>query len=103
MLYILLTLICKNKQTMIQEIFDFFTGITKNSWRDVVISSMLIPLVFYLFTKLCTWLKSILPLNLVLAGFRKSKKDILIFLSQLSAASNQSHLSPNQLYVCQFH
>lgn len=102
MLYILLTLICKNKQTMIQEIFDFFTGITKNSWRDVVISSMLIPLVFYLFTKLCTWLKSILPLNLVLAGFRKSKKDILIFLSQLSAASNQSQLTPNQLYVCQF-
>jgi hypothetical protein len=90
---------------MIQDIFDFFTGITKDSWRDVVISSLLIPLVFYLFTKLRTWLTSIKPLNLVLAGFRKSKKDILIFLSQLSGANNQNHqlqLTQNQLYLSRF-
>ena len=65
--HILLTLISKIKQTMIQEILDFFTGITKDSWRDAVISSLLIPLVFYLFTKLRTWLLSISPINLVLA------------------------------------
>lgn len=90
---------------MIQEIIDFFTGISTDSWRDVVLSSLLIPLVFYLFSKLRTWIISILPINLVLAGFRKSKKDILIFLSQLSAANNQNNqlqLTQNQLYVCQF-
>jgi hypothetical protein len=102
MRHILLTLISKIKQTMIQEIFDFFTGTTKESWRGVVISSLLIPLVFYLFTKLRTWLISIRPINLVLAEFRKSKKDILIFLSQLSATNNQLQLTHNQLYVCQF-
>lgn len=90
---------------MIQEILDFFTGITKDSWRDVVISSLLIPLVFYLFTKLSTWLISIQPLNLVLAGFRKSKKDILIFLTQLSGVNNQNNqlqLTQNQQYVSRF-
>ena len=41
---------------MIQEIIDFFTGIPKASWRDVVLCSFLIPLVFYLITKLRIWL-----------------------------------------------
>lgn len=54
---------------MIQDIIDFFTGITKDSWRDVVIISLLIPLAFYIFTKLRTWLISIQPLNLVLSGY----------------------------------
>ncbi len=90
---------------MIQEIIEFFTGISKDSWRDVIISSFLIPLVFYLATKLQIWLVSLHPLNLVLAGFRKSKKDILIFLSQLSGANNQNNqlqLTQNQLYVTRF-
>jgi hypothetical protein len=90
---------------MIQEVIDFFTGIPKDSWRDVVISSFLIPTVFYLFTKLRVWLVSTQPINLVLDGFRNSKKDILIFLSQLSGANNhnnQLHLTHNQIYVCRF-
>lgn len=90
---------------MIQEIIDFFTGIPKDSWRDVVISSFLIPIVFYLFTKLRIWLVTTQPINLALAGFRNSKKDILIFLSQLSGANNQNnelHLKQNQLYFSRF-
>jgi hypothetical protein len=90
---------------MIQKVLDFFTGITKDSWRDVVISSFLIPIVFYLFTKLRTWLVSTQPINLVLEGFRNSKKGILIFLSQLSAANNhndQLQLTQNQLYLSHF-
>lgn len=90
---------------MIQKIIEFFSGISKDSWRDVVLSSLLIPLVFYLFTKLRTWLVSLRPLNLLLAGYRKSKKDILIFLSQLSGATNQNNqlqLTPNQLYISRF-
>lgn len=76
---------------MTQEIIDFFTGIPKDSWRDVVLSSFFIPLVFYLITKLRIWLVSIQPQNLVLAGFQKSKKDILIFLTQLSGAHKQNN------------
>jgi len=90
---------------MVQKFIEFFSGISKDSWRDVVLSSFLIPLVFYLFTKLRTWLVSIRPLNLLLAGYRKSKKDILIFLSQLSGANNQNNqlqLTPNQLYLSRF-
>lgn len=90
---------------MVQEVIDFFTGIPKDSWRDVVISSFLIPIVFYLFTKLRTWLVSTQPINLVLEGFRNSKKDILIFLSQLSGANNhnnQLQLTQNQFYVSRF-
>jgi hypothetical protein len=90
---------------MKREVIDFFTGIPKDSWRDVVISSFLIPIVFYLFTKLRTWLVSTQPINLVLEGFRNSKKDILIFLSQLSGANNhnnQLQLTQNQLYVSRF-
>jgi hypothetical protein len=78
---------------MIQEIIDFFTGIPKDSWRDVILSSFLIPLVFYLFTKLRIWLVSIQPKKLVLGGFQKSKKDILIFLTQLSGAHKQNNQS----------
>lgn len=90
---------------MIQEIIDFFTGIPKDSWRDVVLSSFLIPLVFYLFTKLRIWLVSIQPQKLVLGGFQKSKNDILIFITQLSGAhkkNNQWHLTQNQLYLSRF-
>jgi hypothetical protein len=42
---------------------------------------------------------------LVLEGFRNSKKDILIFLSQLSVANNHNNkfqLTQNQLYVSRF-
>lgn len=87
---------------MVQTIIEFFTGISKDSWRDVVISSFLIPLVFYLYTKLRTWLVSIQPLNLVFSGYRKSKKDILIFLSQLSSANSQLQLTQDQRYVTRF-
>ena len=97
--------ILKTNNHMIQEIIDFFTGIPKDSWRDMVLSSFLIPLVFYLITKLRIWLESIQPKNLVLSGFQKSKKDILIFLTQLSGVHNQNnqwHLTQNQLYLSRF-
>ncbi|MDD3033657.1 MAG: hypothetical protein PHT25_03580 [Bacteroidales bacterium] len=82
---------------MFKEIIDFFSGISKDSWREVVITSFLIPLVFFLFTKLWTWFVSIKPINLVLARLRKSKKNILIFLSQLSGVNNTE-----QKYVAHF-
>ena len=87
---------------IMQEIIEFFTGIKKESWRDVVISSFLIPLVFYLVTKLRIWQVSLRPLNLVLKGYRKSNKDILIYLSQLSAAEYQNEelqLKNNPIYL----
>jgi hypothetical protein len=87
---------------MIMEIIDFFTCTTKETWRGIVMSSLLIPLVFYLFTKLRTWLTSIQPLNLVLKGFRKSKKDVLIFLSQLSSLNNEMQLNVNQKFESQY-
>lgn len=88
-----------------KQIIDFFTSIPIDSWRDVVLSSFLIPTVFYLFTKMRRWLVSIRPINLVLAGYRNSKKVILIFLSQLSRENNLNnhlHSTQNQLYISRF-
>lgn len=86
---------------MIQSIIDFFSNISKDNWQSVVISSFLIPFIFYIFTKLKTYLGSIKPLNLVFSGFRNSKNDILIFLSQLSGACN-NELNQNQQYIAKF-
>lgn len=91
---------------MLQEIIDFFSDISKDSWREVVITSFLIPLAFYLCTKLRTWQLSMRPRSLVLAKVRKSKQDILIYLSQLSGAKkNQDgyfHSDPCQRYVAYY-
>lgn len=87
---------------MIQTLIDFFSNVSKDTWQSVVISSFLIPFVFYIYTKFKTYLVSSLPLNLVLSGFRNSKKDILVFLSQLSGANNEMELIHNQLYITQF-
>lgn len=90
---------------MFQLVIDFFSGISKDSWREVVITSFLIPLAYYLFTKSRTWLVLMHPRNLVLANVRKSKKDILIFLSQLSGAIYQDgnfHSYPGQRYIAHY-
>lgn len=87
---------------MVQNIIDFFSKIPIDTWRDVVLSSIFIPLVFYLATKLRTWLVSLLPLNQLFTDYRKSKTDILIFLSQLSASNNELQLVKNQIYITNY-
>jgi hypothetical protein len=87
---------------MIQKFLDFFLKIPIDTWRDVVLSSFFIPLVFYLATKLRIWIVSLFPLNILFAGYRKTKTDILIFLSQLSGSNTQSQLVQNQIYISRF-
>jgi hypothetical protein len=90
---------------MIEQVIHFFIDIPLDSWRDIFLSSFIIPLVFYLFSALRKYFISARPLNQVLAGFRKSKEDILIFLSQLSSAQTQGtqlKLGQRQLYVARF-
>ncbi len=84
------------------QIINFFSNITTETWQDVVLSSLFIPFIFYMATKLRTWLVLLRPLNRLLAGYRKSKSDILIFLSQLSGSTNQHQLNPNQTYITHF-
>jgi hypothetical protein len=87
---------------MIRKFISFFTEIPKDSWRDVVLSSLLIPLVFYLFTKMRLWLVSIKPLNMLLTGYKKPEGSILIFLSQLSGANDQGNVNLSQRYLAFF-
>jgi hypothetical protein len=86
---------------MIQQIIDFFKSIQKQTWQDVVLSSIFIPLVFFLFTRIKSWYILSRPKNLLLKGCNKAEAEVLIFLSQLSGASplniNQKNL--NQKYI----
>jgi hypothetical protein len=87
---------------MLNRIIDFFLNIPKDTWRDVVLSSMLIPLSFYSATKLRIWLESLRPKNSIFHGYKSAKNDILIFLSQLSAADDQQNMKTNQKYITSF-
>jgi hypothetical protein len=87
---------------MFKKIIDFFLDIPEDTWRDVVLSSIFIPLVFYLATKLRILIVSSLPINKLFSGYRKTETDILIFISQLSGANSQSQLVQNQTYISRF-
>lgn len=87
---------------MMQEFIDFFTTISYSTWQGIVLSSFFIPLVFYLASKIRTWFISLHPVNELFSGYRKSKEDILIFLSQLSAINNQGQLNIRQNYISRY-
>lgn len=87
---------------MFQKVLDFFTSISKSTWQDIVLSSIFIPLVILSLSKLRVWLISLHPLNLIFKGYRNTKNDILVFISQLSGANNQGQLNPGQRYVARF-
>jgi len=87
---------------ILKKIINFFLDIPEDTWRDVVLSSIFIPLVFYLATKLRIWIVSLLPINKLFSGYRETEVDILIFISQLSGANSQSQLVQNQVYISRF-
>lgn len=87
---------------MLNEFIDFFLKIPKNTWRDAILSSALIPLVFYSASKLRIWFVSLRPKNSLFQGYMSAKNDILIFLSQLSAADDQLRMKTNQKYVTRY-
>lgn len=90
---------------MAHKFIEFFTEVDNDTWQGAILGSILIPLVFYLFTEIRTWITSSYPRNLILKGYINSNKDVLIFLSQLSGASiqnDQLRLTHNQQYLTRF-
>jgi len=91
---------------MLKDIADFFRSIPKSSWQDIVLTSVVIPIVIYLYTKAKNWITTIRPVNLLLKGYRSSKEDVLIFLSQLSGAVNVGpnavQLNPDPKYIATY-
>jgi hypothetical protein len=87
---------------MFQVFINYFTSIQNETLKGVILSSFLIPFIFYSTTRIRYWFISLFPINQLYTGYRKSKTDILIFISQFSAVNNQNQLIPDQSYIAHF-
>jgi hypothetical protein len=75
---------------ILNSISNFFSQIKIDTWRDVFLSSFIIPIVFWCFTRIRKiWINNI-PLSQLFKGYRNNGKEILVFLSQLSNIHNDT-------------
>jgi hypothetical protein len=82
---------------ILSSVKNFFFHIPSDTWRDVILNSIIIPIVFEFYSQLRSiWLNSY-PLSQLFYGYRNSDYEILVFLSQLSSfrigLSNPSYFS----------
>ncbi len=80
-----------------------FTGITDITvWQDVLISSFLIPIVFFSVTFLMKWWNEKQPLNELLKGYLSDDVPIILFLAQLSPVNDKGQINHQQQYVVKY-
>lgn len=80
-----------------------FTGIEdKAVWQDVLISSFLIPLVFFIILKIYFWLNKLRPSRQIFKNFAKKDRDVYVFHSQMSSADDSYNLVPSPKYITRF-
>src|SRR5690349_19462139 len=84
------------------KIVDFFSGIQKSTWQEIVLTVILIPIIFSLHSRLKKWLTDRRPVNSLMKEYRKSNKEVLIFLSQLTAADRNGNRIENQPYISSY-
>jgi len=71
----------------LKSILDFFTSTPKHVWQELVLDVLVIPGVVIVYRSIWKTYTDTRPLFILFSGIRKSKKEILIYLSQLSAFS----------------
>lgn len=92
----------------INNVISFLSITDKTIWQDVVLSSMLIPSVFFIFQAIKKWLINSRPIRRLLKDFLSPHTEVFIFLSQLSACepvdtSRRAYKrSENQIYGASF-
>lgn len=80
-----------------------FTGITDITvWQDVIISSFLIPIVFFSVTFLIKWWNEKQPLNELLKDYLSDDTPIILFLAQLSPVNERKQINHQQQYVVKY-
>ncbi len=80
-----------------------FTGVDdSNTWKEIFISSILIPVVIFLSLALHNWYKNARPLWQVLHGFSDASNNIYIFLSQLLPVNEYGVENTQQKYVIRY-
>jgi hypothetical protein len=67
---------------------NYFYHIPNDTWSDVFLSSIIIPIVFESYTQLRRFWINSRPLNQLFNGYKNSLNEILVFLSQLSTVRN---------------
>ncbi len=83
-------------------IFIFFSSAPEHVWQELVLDSLVLPMVFLLFEKLKKWFNNTRPLSLLLKGIKKSELEVLIYLSQLSVADDNFNKVSSPKYIAQF-
>lgn len=87
-------------QFLTDNIFSYF-GITDLTVvQDLVISSILIPVVLLIFTSLKSFYLQSRPLKKLFKGF--DKEDVYVFLTQLNAADKDGKLIEDQRYLVKY-
>lgn len=80
-----------------------FTGISDITvWQDVLITSLLIPAVFFSIRAILNWWHNKQPLQELLSGFLPKDTSVLVFLAQLSALNPENRINYKQLYVVKY-
>lgn len=87
---------------MIKQILDFIIITDKTIWQDVILSSLLIPLFFWIILKLRNYFYFLRPLQSLFKDFLKNKEETLIFLSQKFAADDDYNLKEDQKYITRY-
>lgn len=83
--------------------FLSFTGIDdKTVWQDVLVSSLLIPIIIFWGVKFLKWWNSIRPTRLILKGFVSKNSLIYIFHSEMSGADDSWNFNQTQKYITRY-
>lgn len=84
------------------KIFSYIGITDKTVVQDIILSTILIPIVIGIASFLSKIYFRTRPLRVLLKGFVSKKNKILIFLAQLSASDNNGRIIPNQKYIVKF-
>lgn len=90
---------------MLESIISFIQKNNLDSitiWVEIVISSILLPLFFEFGKRIIVYVKDKRPLNSLLSGYVSKKDEVLLFLSQLSAVTDNIERVENQKYIIQY-
>ena len=87
-------------------LWEFISDIPKDTWRDVLLSSIIIPIVFWTFSQARNYWIDQRPINRLFKHYRNNGSEVLVYLSQLSSAIKDKNgidiLNPNPIYIAKF-
>lgn len=87
-------------------IWEFILCIPKDTWRDVLLSSVILPIVFWMFSQTQKYWVNQRPINRLFKGFRNNGEEVLIYLSELSSSiiddTGGIILNPNPRYIAKY-